>query len=417
MTTHLAFANEEFDGQFGRTLSAAAVGAADLGEAFTTAREIGGKYNPQRWYERWLARAESVRDAAEEAHVAGHLVTAHQCYLRAAEYYRQAYFYLRADLDDQRLRDAYQAHCHTFARAMELLAHTSSPIVAEQVSIPYATAETRVSIHGWLFRPTADDRPRPTIVMPCGYDSTAESGWGFAQGALARGYNVLSVEGPGQGSTLINDRIYFRPDYEVVLSQILDWLGTVPDVDNRRLVAQGRSFAGYLIPRGVAGESRVAAMICDPAQPDMGAKIPAGWKGRIAAPLMTVLGRISRERADFFASRMACHGVHTIAEYLTELGSFTMLDRAGDISCPTFIVESHGDPVGGQGKTLFDALTVERKQLYAPAKSTGVSGHCGGLGQRVWDDVVYDWLDGVLADRTAAASHPASAPTAIGERR
>ena len=58
MTTHLAFANEEFDGQFGRTLSAAAVGAADLGEAFTTAREIGGKYNPQRWYERWLARAE-----------------------------------------------------------------------------------------------------------------------------------------------------------------------------------------------------------------------------------------------------------------------------------------------------------------------------------------------------------------------
>lgn len=105
---------------------------------------------------------------------------------------------------------------------------------------------------------------------------------------------------------------------------------------------------------------------------------------------------------------MACHGVHTIAEYLTELGSFTMLDRAGDISCPTFIVESHGDPVGGQGKTLFDALTVERKQLYAPAKSTGVSGHCGGLGQRVWADVVYDWLDGVLADRTAAASHPAS---------
>lgn len=274
-----------------------------------------------------------------------------------------------------------------------------------------------VGAPSWLFRPTADDRPRPTIVMPCGYDSTAESGWGFAQGALARGYNVLSVEGPGQGSTLINDRIYFRPDYEVVLSQILDWLGTVPDVDNRRLVAQGRSFAGYLIPRGVAGESRVAAMICDPAQPDMGAKIPAGWKGRIAAPLMTVLGRISRERADFFASRMACHGVHTIAEYLTELGSFTMLDRAGDISCPTFIVESHGDPVGGPGKTLFDALTVERKQLYAPAKSTGVSGHCGGLGQRVWDDVVYDWLDGVLADRTAAASHPASAPTAIGERR
>ena len=57
MTQRLAFANEEFDGQFGRTLMAAAVGAADLGEAYTTAGEIGGKYHPQRWYERWLARA------------------------------------------------------------------------------------------------------------------------------------------------------------------------------------------------------------------------------------------------------------------------------------------------------------------------------------------------------------------------
>ena len=140
---------------------------------------------------------------------------------------------------------------------------------------------------------------------------------------------------------------------------------------------------------------------------------PSVWSSPPRAPRPSP----SPRSPDFFASRMACHGVHTIAEYLTELGSFTMLDRAGDISCPTFIVESHGDPVGGQGKTLFDALTVERKQLYAPAKSTGVSGHCGGLGQRVWDDVVYDWLDGVLADRTAAASHPASAPTAIGERR
>ncbi|NDK89533.1 alpha/beta fold hydrolase [Gordonia desulfuricans] len=385
--------------QFGRTLAAAAVGAADLGEAYTTAREIGGRYNPQRWYKRWSARAESVRDAAEQAHVAGHLVTAHQCYLRASEHYRQAYFYLRTDLDDERLRDSYQAHCQTFARAMDLLGHTASPIVATEVAIPFTTSDRRIDIHGWLFRPAADDRPRPTVVMPCGYDSTAESGWGFAQGALARGYNVLSVEGPGQGSTLIVDHVYFRSDYETVLSQILDWLVTVPGVDNRRLVAVGRSFAGYLVPRGVAGESRIAAMICDPAQPDMGAKIPAGWKGRIAAPLMTALSRVSRERADFFGSRMACHGVRTIAEYFRELTSFTMIDRASEIRCPTMIVESSGDPVGGQGEALFAALTVENKRLFAPDPSTGISGHCGGLGQRVWDDVVYDWLDGVLADR------------------
>ncbi len=424
MTQRLAFANEEFDGQFGRTLSAAAVGAADLGEAYTTAREIGGKYNPQRWYTAWLARAELVRTAAEQAHATGHLVTAHQSYLRASEYYRQAYFYLRTDLDDQRLQDAYQAHCRTFGRAMELLSHTASQIVAEEVSIPFVSSTVpgtrQITIHGWLFRPDADtSRPRPTIVMPCGYDSTAESGWGFAQGALARGYNVLSIEGPGQGATLIVDRVYFRRDYEVVLSQILDWVVTVPGVDTRRIVAQGRSFGGYLIPRGVAGESRVAAMICDPAQPDMGGKIPGGWKGRIAAPLMTFMSRVSRERADFFGARMACHGVHTIADYFAELKTFTMLDKASEIICPTMIVESHGDPVGGQGKTLYNALTVAEKELFAPDPSTGVAGHCGGLGQRVWDEVVYDWLDTVLAARTVVApltAAPATTDT-IGGRR
>ncbi|WLP91921.1 CocE/NonD family hydrolase [Gordonia sp. NB41Y] len=400
MNDRLAFADEEFDGQFMRTLQAAAVGAADLGEAFTTARAIGNRYRPERWHRRWLDRAESLRDIAERAHVAGHLVSAQQAYLRASEYYRQAYFFLRSDLDDQRLRDAYQAHAHTFAQAMELLGHTGSPVVAEAVTIPYeADNGVRVGVHAWMFRPgpETEGRRRPTIVMPCGYDSTAESGWGFAQGALARGYTVLSVEGPGQGASLVVDRLYFRPDYEVVLSQILDWLVEVPDVDTARIAVVGRSFAGYLAPRGVAGEPRVAALVCDPAQPDMGAKIPVGWRGRVAAPLMTALTRISRERAEFFGSRMACHGLTAIADYFAELRKFTLTDRIHEIACPTMIVESFGDPVGGHGRMLFDALTAPGSVYVDPDPATGISGHCGGLGQMAWDATVYDWLDETLA--------------------
>lgn len=427
MTRRPAFANAEFDGQFGRTLMAAAVGAADLGEAFATADEIGGrKYDARRWYVRWWDRAESVRATADRAHIAGHPVTAHQAYLRASEYYRQAYFYLRANLDDQRLHDTYRAHRETFGSAMALLEHTTSPVTAAEVSIPLstdatATAADHTMIHAWLFRPDPDPQPlRPTVIMPCGYDSTAESGWGFAQGALARGYNVLSVEGPGQGAMLIVDRIPFRPDYEVVMSLIIDGLITVGGVDPHRLVAMGRSFAGYLVPRGVIDEPRVAAMICDPAQPHMAGKLPDGWKGRIAAPLMTALCRVSAERRDFFASRMACHGLHSIDDYFAELAEFTMIDRAAEIRCPTMIVESPGDPVGGGGRMLFDALTVDRKTLCAPEPGTGISGHCGGLGQRVWDGVVYDWLDTVLAERAEDSSLSAGRaddpPTPDGSR-
>ncbi|UZF57732.1 alpha/beta hydrolase [Gordonia polyisoprenivorans] len=415
MTQHLAISDEEFDGQFSRTLQAAAVGAADLGEAHATADLIGGRYNTQRWYTHWMARAETVRESAETAHVTGHLVTAHQSYLRASEYYRQAYYFLRADLDDQRLHDAYHAHCDTFRHAMELLPHTSVPIVADEVAIPYADNRSavggRTDIHAWLFRPVIDpNRLSPTIVMPCGYDSTAESGWIFAQGALARGYNVLSVEGPGQGASLYLHRIFFRPDYEHVLSPIVDWLSAAPGVDPQRIVAMGRSFAGYLIPRAVASEPRIAAMICDPAQPDMGAKIPGGWKGRIAAPLMTVLSRVSRKRSDFFGARMASHGVRTVADYLAELTTYTMTDRAADIGCPTVIMESPGDPVGGHGAALYNALAVEHKTISTPAAGTGIAGHCGGLGQKAWDAVVYDWLDDCLAGVDSATVGASGAP-------
>ncbi|MGW0038211.1 alpha/beta hydrolase family protein [Gordonia sp. NPDC003376] len=410
MNERLAFTDDEFDGQFMRTLQAAAVGAADLGEAFTTARTIGNRYRPDRWYRHWLERTESVRDIAERAHVAGHLVSAHQAYLRASEYYRQAYFFLRADLDDQRLRNAYQAHVHAFGKAMDLLGHTGSPVVADAVDIPYDDgAGVHTGLHAWLFqaRPEGTDttgRRRPTIVMPCGYDSTAESGWGSAQGALARGYDVLSVEGPGQDASLVVDRLYFRPDYEVVLSQILDWLVAAPDVDTARIAVVGRSFSGYLAPRGVAGETRVAALVCDPAQPDMGAKIPDGWKGRVAVPLMTALSRVSRERADFFRSRMACHGLTAIGEFFAELQKFALTDRIAEIACPTMVVESAGDPVGGHGRVLFDALTAPGSAYVDPDPSTGISGHCGGLGQTAWDATVYDWLDETLA----AGARPAT---------
>lgn len=49
---------------------------------------------------------------------------------------------------------------------------------------------------------------------------------------------------------------------------------------------------------------------------------------------------------------MAGHGLDDIGNYFDALRRFTMLDRAGDITCPTLIGESAGDPVGGHGTQL-----------------------------------------------------------------
>ena len=41
--------------------------------------------------------------------------------------------------------------------------------------------------------------------------------------ALARGYNCLIFEGPGQGELIREQRIPFRPDWEKVVTPVVDF--------------------------------------------------------------------------------------------------------------------------------------------------------------------------------------------------
>lgn len=393
MADHTLFGNEDFDGNFDRTLYGAYYGTADLGEAFATGRAIG-KPTADSWYDNWSARAVQVRADADTSFAGGHRVSARDGFLRASEYFRQSYFFLRHDLTDSRLLEAFEAHRDAFARFASL-----SDVHAEKVGIPYRHEGGESSIHGWFFAPVDDGVKRPTIISPCGYDSTAESGWFTVLPALRRGYNVLSVEGPGQGASLYHDKLYFRADAEVPYGQVMDWVTAHDRVDPARVAMMGRSFAGYLGPRAVAADERYAALVCDPAQPDMGTKIPTGIAGKIAAPAMAAAVRLSADKAEFFGARMAAHNCAGIAEYFDELKTFTMIDMAPGITCPTLLVESEGDPVGGGGAALLDAIASTDKQLLAPPASSGLAGHCGGLGQKVWERTVFDWLDDILAPR------------------
>jgi hypothetical protein len=51
---------------------------------------------------------------------------------------------------------------------------------------------------------------------------------------------------------------------------MFDSLAAEPEVDTERIVLVGRSFGGVIAPRGAAGEHRLAALIVDPGQFDMG---------------------------------------------------------------------------------------------------------------------------------------------------
>ena len=139
----------------------------------------------------------------------------------------------------------------------------ASAFSLEHREIPFGAG----SLTGYLIRPAGPIVPRPTLILPAGYNSAAESGYvETAWMALTRGMNAFTLEGPGQGGTLYRDRIPMRPDFEAVLTPAVDWLFGQEGVDRAKVALISRSFAGYLAPRGAAHEYRFAALVCDPGQ-------------------------------------------------------------------------------------------------------------------------------------------------------
>lgn len=393
----IVFEDAERDGQFTRTLTAVHSGSADLGEAFAAAARIDpASYDS--WYDEWAALARRTSARADEAAAAGHRVTARQGYLRATEYWRQAIFFIRHDLDDELLQAGWRSHRAAFRSALPLLDHET--VTAE---IPLGP----VRMTAYLFRsPVASGPARPVVLAPCGYDSTAEAGYAAtAYMAVKRGYDCLVWEGPGQGGTLYDQRVPMRPDFEAVLAPAVDWVLAQPGTDPDRLAVVGRSFAGYLAPRGVSGEGRVAALVCDPGQYDFVSRLvgrfvdQAEWERILAGDRATdreLEGLLADEHGrEWFGARMATQGAATVGDFLRLQPGYTLEGRAEHIACPTLVTEGEGD-FSSQSQALYDALRCPKALRHFSAAEGG-GGHCEGLGATLFEEVVFDWLDATLA--------------------
>jgi hypothetical protein len=391
----LVFSDESYDGQLERTLYKAPGLSADLGEAMATARSIG-KADADRWFDGWSSRAEEVQRRAEQLRGPSRCIA----YLRASEYYRQAFFFLRHDLADPRLQQAYGKHVECFEAARPLLDTSVEPCRVQAQD---------GELKGYFYRSGAAGETRPTVLLPCGYDSTAEESHVFAMAAVRQGFSALTFEGPGQGAALILHRSYFRPEFEQTLTPWLDLVLARDDVDPAKVVLIGRSFAGYLAPRAAAFEHRLAALVCDPAQPNVAAHLPEGVVGKLAVPVSELQMRLDPKRAEFFGSRMAAHGLDSVEAYFEEIRRYNMLDVAGQITCSTLAVECEGDFAGGGGPSLVAAMSAPATLLELSADE-GAGGHCAGLGQLIWEERVYAWIRQVLDLRSE--SLPASGPPA-----
>lgn len=294
----------------------------------------------------------------------------------------------------------FRAHREAWDRHVDTTA-----ITAERLSVPYEQS----ALPGVLFRPAADATARPTLVLNLGSDEPISSAWSTSgPDAIARGYNVFIFDGPGQQQMLFEHDVPFRPDWEAVLTPVIDALVTRDDVDPERLAVWGVSQAGYWVPRALTAEHRFAAAVADPGVVD----VSTSWLEHMPKSMMELIEkgqdekfdremqmamRFSPEIARTWRFRARPYGRGGYADTIHQVTRYRLDESAAAAITTPLLVTSpeHEQFWPGQAERLA-ALTPEVSTLMPFTAAEGADVHCEPLGHAVRTGRVFDWLDGVL---------------------
>ena len=387
-----------------RMFGAAEYGGALFGEVMAIARQIEpGNYDS--WYDAHRTFADRLAAEAEAQLKQGHRISARDNYLRACNYHRSSEFFLHANPDDPRMARAFERSVACYRASAALFAPAIEPL-----EIPYEGT----TLLGYFHAPTGPARRRPTILVNNGFDGSAEEmHWGAARAAVDRGWNALVFDVPGQFAAVHRAKLYFRPDWEKVVTPVVDFALKRPDVDPRRIALHGISFGGYLAPRAVAFERRIAACIADDGVYDYGAAQLSGVPEASRAQVKAALSAPSAPQLDArlqqmmkansvarwaFTQGMYAMGVASPRAYLAAAQAYHLRGGiAEQIQCPTLVCDAEKDLFfNGQAQQLYDHLTC-RKTLMKFTDAEGAGAHCEVGASRLAFARMYDWLDETLS--------------------
>ena len=394
------FEDESFSFETLRAAGFANYGGAELGEVVVTARAIP-EGDEAAWHREWKATARRVHQLGEQSLAKGHRVSAREAFLRASNYYRTSEFFLRDHpATDPEVASLSGESARAFRSAVALL---ETPV--EAVSIPYLDT----TLPGYLFLVDGSGAPRPTIVYNSGFDSTLEESYfAIAAAALLRGYNVLAFDGPGQGAALRRQALVFRPDWEAVVTPVLDFALTRPEIAADAIALFGYSLGGYLVARAAAFEHRVAALVLDDGIYDFHSAF-----ARLLPPFLNQWvdeGR-DEEAASVLAMLMAASGqvrwalnngvwvmgAESTPDYLRRTKAYTLDGVAEQISCPTLVMDADNDQfLNGQPEIVAKALAAPTT-LITLRESEGAGEHCHMGAMSRLHQCIFDWLDETLA--------------------
>jgi hypothetical protein len=373
--------------------------AADVGEVLTTVDRIqDGK--ARSWVDEWTATADRLAQEAAASARAGHRCSAAGQYLRASLYYSVATYSADATGDPALFASLWEQHRAAWDQFVDLGVFGGA--VAERLEVPYEGT----TLPGYFFRSGPAGEPRRTLIFNNGSDGSVVGAWtdGVAC-ALARGWNAMTFDGPGQNAALVRQGLAFRPDWEKVITPVVDFLCARPDTDGGKLALLGVSQAGYWVPRALAFEHRIAAGVADPGVVDVSTTVlghlphmmikllEAGERGKFDRDMEWTL-KISPSTRSTLALRMRPYGVTTPYEFFSASRDYVLTDELiAQITTPVLVTSpDHEQFWPGQSQELFGKLT-SRKAIVAFTEAEGADSHCEPAGSGIRGERIFDWLD------------------------
>jgi dienelactone hydrolase len=316
-------------------------------------------FNLESWHAEWTQVARKNEELAAGFEREQRKLTAHEFYLRAADFYRRAVVYMPDT--DPRMLPTFKKLEENFDKAWSVV-----PPPFERVQIPYEGHMLPALF--WPGRGKAGSR-LPVVYNYGGADGILLRGEdGGAGQYVRRGMSFIDVDGPGHGGTLRHHKLYAPPDSERVAKAVIDYLVARPDVDPERIGLHGSSLGGYSGPRCATGEKRIKAV--------------AVWSG--AYNLVDDIFDYYPPIQDRLRWLM---GAKDLKEAREKIREFTLIGRAQKIECPLLVGYSRDDRVMDPR----GALNLYENAVNSPDRSM-VDGV--GHGEKRFDRRTYiaDWF-------------------------
>lgn len=333
-------------------------GAANAEEVLVTASRIRD-HDPDSWVSEWVWTAGEAWAAANHARARGQRRRAAALYLHAAGYYGAALSQIARAAERNRSAALWQRHRSCWDQGL-----SNAPTPGQRFEIPYGAG----SLPGYFFAaPGGTGCRRPLVVMHNGAYGPTSAMWGLGGAAGAqRGYHWMTFDGPGQQAGLHERRLFFRPDWEHVLTPVLDAVIARPDVDTGRIAAIGTGQAGYWLPRAMAFEHRLAAAVLEPGVVD----VATAWIQALPMRLRAILRAGDAREFDrevraalLFTPRSAqrlraCAAAYGLRDappsrIFQTVAGYRLADETAKVRTPMLVIESELEaPWPGQSRRL-----------------------------------------------------------------